>query len=222
MDNEQLTADALYEIVFTLEAWARAKAGDRSEQMGRLLLRAHSAIAELRTRPTALPVAEKYVEGFLCRAWGETDFPEVALARTREEIIAFILQAQYGDTPLAELYEENRQIIEEQIATMDLDVASCAARWEIEFEIGGISVERVTFLYAAPQPAQEGAATTALLKVLDAVRDYLPPDGIDVQAAMNRIIGAVDPWPLASPPPSPKTGEGSAIEGGGSIDGGQG
>jgi hypothetical protein len=129
--------------------------------------------AELRTHPTAQPaqpVAEKYVEGLLCRAWGETDLPEVALARTREEIIAFIIRAQYGDTPLAELYEENRQIIEEQIAAMDLDVASCDARWQIEFEIGGISVERVTF--------------------------------------------------LASPPPSPKTGEGSAIGGGDSILGG--
>ncbi len=33
---------------------------------------------------------------------------------------------------------------------------------------------------------------SALLEVLDAVRDYLPPDGISVEEAMNRIIGAVD------------------------------
>lgn len=32
----------------------------------------------------------------------------------------------------------------------------------------------------------------ALLTVVDAVRDYLPPDGIDVQECLNRIIGATD------------------------------
>ncbi len=36
-----------------------------------------------------------------------------------------------------------------------------------------------------------------LRQVLDAVQDYLPPDGIGVQEAINRIIGAVDPWPTA-------------------------
>jgi hypothetical protein len=90
--------------------------------------------------------APKYVTGFLCRAWGETDLPEAALVRTREEIIAFIIAAQFGDTPLTDLHEENQQIIKEQIAEMDLDVSSCDALWQIEFEIGGISVEHVTFL----------------------------------------------------------------------------
>ena len=37
-----------------------------------------------------------------------------------------------------------------------------------------------------------------LRQVLSAVQDYLPPDGIDVQDTMNRIIGAVDPWPVES------------------------
>jgi hypothetical protein len=32
----------------------------------------------------------------------------------------------------------------------------------------------------------------ALLAVLDAVRDYLPPDGISASDCLSRVIGAVD------------------------------
>lgn len=32
----------------------------------------------------------------------------------------------------------------------------------------------------------------SLLAVVDAVRDYLPPDGIDAQTFISRVIGAVD------------------------------
>ena len=32
----------------------------------------------------------------------------------------------------------------------------------------------------------------AVMEVLDAVRDYLPPNGIDAQECLNRVIGAVD------------------------------
>jgi hypothetical protein len=39
-------------------------------------------------------------------------------------------------------------------------------------------------------------AANALFKVLEACREYLPPDGIGIDEAMNLIIGAVDPWPL--------------------------
>lgn len=39
-------------------------------------------------------------------------------------------------------------------------------------------------------------AVRVLREILDVVRDYLPPDGIDVQTAMGKIIELVDPWPL--------------------------
>lgn len=32
----------------------------------------------------------------------------------------------------------------------------------------------------------------AVVAVVDAIRDYLPPDGIDAQECLNRIIGAID------------------------------
>jgi hypothetical protein len=40
------------------------------------------------------------------------------------------------------------------------------------------------------------AARKALERILDAVRAYLPPDGIDAKEALSRIIAEVDPWPL--------------------------
>lgn len=35
-------------------------------------------------------------------------------------------------------------------------------------------------------------AEQALLAVIDAVRDYLPPDGISAETFINRVIEAVD------------------------------
>lgn len=40
------------------------------------------------------------------------------------------------------------------------------------------------------------SARKALERVLEAVRAYLPPDGIDAKEAMSRVIAEVDPWPL--------------------------
>lgn len=54
--------------------------------------------------------------------------------------------------------------------------------------------------YSARSAAARYLAETALLKVLDAVQQYLPPDGIDAKEALNRIIAVVDPWPLGSMP----------------------
>ena len=44
-------------------------------------------------------------------------------------------------------------------------------------------------------------AEQVLEDILQIVRQYLPPDGIGIHPAMSEIIGCVDPWPLASPPP---------------------
>lgn len=39
-----------------------------------------------------------------------------------------------------------------------------------------------------------------LTKVLAAVREYLPPDGISAKDCLSKIIAIVDPWPLDSKP----------------------
>jgi len=39
-------------------------------------------------------------------------------------------------------------------------------------------------------------AEKALNEILDIVHMYLPPDGIDAEEAINRIIEVIDPWPV--------------------------
>ena len=57
-------------------------------------------------------------------------------------------------------------------------------------------MKRAAQLYppATPSPAALDLQTLeeVLLAVVNAVRDYLPPDGIDAQECLNRIIGATD------------------------------
>lgn len=45
--------------------------------------------------------------------------------------------------------------------------------------------------------AQRGArAEQALRRILDAIRQYLPPDGPSAHDTITKIVGLVDPWPL--------------------------
>jgi len=41
--------------------------------------------------------------------------------------------------------------------------------------------------------------TSALLQVLYAVREYLPPDGISEKDIISKVISIVDPWPTSLP-----------------------
>jgi hypothetical protein len=53
---------------------------------------------------------------------------------------------------------------------------------------------------AAKLATLEADERQPLSVVLVAVRDYLPPNGITAQECLNRIISAVDPWPLPCKP----------------------
>lgn len=50
-------------------------------------------------------------------------------------------------------------------------------------------------------PSQDGkdAAHTALVKVLNAIQRYMPPNGVTAHDTLTEIISVVDPWPLAKP-----------------------
>lgn len=98
----------------------------------------------------------QYVEGFLCRAWGETDLPEARLVRTRQEWEAFVVEAQWGsDTGYRQLDAEDREQVDAQVKYIAHDMADNGCG-QIEFEIGGVSVERVTF--AASPPASDATS----------------------------------------------------------------
>lgn len=60
--------------------------------------------------------------------------------------------------------------------------------WSVSGEIA-----RAMLRFAAEQqPTADARLREALMTVLGAVRDYLPPDGISQQDCLNRVIAAVD------------------------------
>ncbi len=102
--------------------------------------------------------------GFLCRAWGETDLPEAACELTLENVERFIVEAQFGEykliDELTDLHEENVTMLREQMKDMQDALDDKQGIWQISFEIGGISIEPVTFVPAAlsAAPVPKGAA----------------------------------------------------------------
>lgn len=70
-----------------------------------------------------------------------------------------------------------------------LSIATLGTPGEIAVQIATNAV-RVTLAHHEAEIA--AAVERALMAVVDAVRDYLPPDGIDAQECLNRIIGATD------------------------------
>lgn len=90
-----------------------------------------------------------YSKGFLCRAWGESDCTEASFESDVKGVERFIVQAQFGDRKLidelTDLHDENVTMLREQMADMLDALADQQGLWQINFEIGGISVEPVLF-----------------------------------------------------------------------------
>lgn len=90
-----------------------------------------------------------YSKGFLCRAWGESDCTEAAFESDVKDVERFIVEAQFGDRKLidelTDLHEENVTMLREQVADMLDALADQQGLWQINFEIGGISVEPALF-----------------------------------------------------------------------------
>ena len=69
-----------------------------------------------------------------------------------------------------------------------------------EIRADGYSEERWNTRAAEqPQAAEIARLRTAVMEVLAAVRDYLPPDGISKDECLNRVIGAVDNLAMVAP-----------------------
>lgn len=95
----------------------------------------------------------QYFDAYLCRAWGETDLPAVELVHDEAGIRAFMVRewlgredARDGDGTLT------LPGVMEGIAGNDWEDDPV---WNIEFEIGGVSVERVTGFTPAAKPTEE-------------------------------------------------------------------
>jgi hypothetical protein len=164
--------------------------------------------------PAAPPsIPREHVEGFLCYAWGETDLPEARLVRTEDEWRAFVVEAQWGPVALFDLDDEDQEAVAAQVAYIAHDMGD-NNEGEIRFEIGGVSVERVTFDAAPPSGVQ--AATTSdhsyLLADLRYRARYLRQPEIatfrisdlaeDLAGELDRAIAALSAAPPVAPAPA--------------------
>lgn len=99
--------------------------------------------------------------GYLCYAWGETDFPVFRFVNTPEEVGQFFCDEWFGQQPEA-MVEENRECYDhamQRVRSDRLDPDGWDGTDEIsfEFEIGGISIKRC--FQSAPTEAAAMAAT---------------------------------------------------------------
>lgn len=87
---------------------------------------------------------------YLCQAWGETDLPVAAIVGGLEAVRAFLVAYWLGDAD-HEGYDGSKTLpaVMQQMQE-DSALEGEAWKWSAEFEIGGISVQKV-FHAAAPQ-----------------------------------------------------------------------
>jgi len=118
--------------------------------------------------------------------WGSKDVEQAELQKSSQELRA-ALAAQ-----------EPAQAVEpEPVAWMS--PGGDVSRSKLRFKKLGFT--NLIPLYTHPAPAKPLSDDRQhLSKVLAAVREYLPPDGITAKECLNKIIAVVDPWPLPSKP----------------------
>jgi hypothetical protein len=137
-------------------------------------------------------------DAFLCRAWGETDLPSAELATDWEGVQRFLIREWIGEEDATD-YEGTPTLpgVKESFEEHEKDMGTNGGPFSIEFEIGGVSIERVCGFAAA---ATEVVAWR-----------YKTPTGwhatTDAAAAMRvRTHHPVEPL-YASPPAAPATGK---------------
>ncbi|WP_059413058.1 hypothetical protein [Cupriavidus basilensis] len=115
----------------------------------------------------AEPVAPSAGDNYLCKAWGETDFPAAAIVTGLDGVRAFLVAEWLGsedhqDDDGTNSLDAALQDMQEQWA-----LEGEAWEWSIEFEIGGVSVQKVG--HAAPAPSASPAALTDALAQIGAI-----------------------------------------------------
>lgn len=100
--------------------------------------------------PTA---QEKAFDAFLCRAWGETELPSAELAHDWEGVRRFLIREWLGEED-----EEALLQAKDDFEQYEEDMGTNGGPFSIEFEIGGISIERVVgFAHGAAAVEAKGA-----------------------------------------------------------------
>ncbi|MGQ3178856.1 MAG: hypothetical protein ACT6SC_14765, partial [Blastomonas fulva] len=110
-----------------------------------------AAAARLYALQTVKPQAGEAVafDAFLCRAWGETDMPAVELVTDWEGVRRFMIREWLGEED-----EEQLLQLKDDFDAHEEKMGRNGGPFAIEFEIGGVSVERVCgFGFTTPAQA---------------------------------------------------------------------
>lgn len=147
--------------------------GSELERQNLSALGALAALASTSTTPGAVarPLASpqpsttepKYFDAFLCRAWGETDLPSAALVPDWEGVRAFMVREWLGEEDATD-YDGENTLDRVKAGFDEHEEDQRGGPFEIVFEIGGVSVERVTGwpwvgTAIVTKPQSEGDAT---------------------------------------------------------------
>lgn len=100
----------------------------------------------------------KAFDAFLCRAWGETDLPVAELVTDWEGVRHFMAREWLGEDDAPNLDGESTlDTLKEDFDAHEADQRG--GPYSIEFEIGGVSIERVTGFAAQGAPVMAEAAS---------------------------------------------------------------
>jgi hypothetical protein len=158
---------------------------------------------------------------YLCKAWGETDLPSAAIVRSLDGVRAFLVEQWLGSADSAG--HDGEPILPAVMAEMheDWEREGQAFEWSTEFEIGGISVQRVDDAARASNGQAPAGAAPALARVIldakgkAASKPYLTADKTKLDAEMHdamyphraphRVAELVEPTPAAQAAPVEST-----------------
>lgn len=104
---------------------------------------------------------------FLCKAWGETDLPVAAIVVGLDAVRQFLIDQWLCDADHE--HDDGTKALPEAMQSMqdEWEVEGESWPWKVEFEIGGISVQRVfdvtpaTIATPPPPDAAHGPMTEA-------------------------------------------------------------
>ncbi|GKS96917.1 hypothetical protein [Acidovorax sp. SUPP2825] len=116
---------------------------------------------------------------YLCQAWGETDYPVVAIVTGLGAVSAFLVEMWLGDADGK--HDDGTKALPAALADMQEEWKreGDTWKWSIEFEIGGISVQKVWLTAPRALAGHEKALTQAECDVLAERSRQINEEGYD-------------------------------------------
>ncbi|MGI4776898.1 MAG: hypothetical protein ACRYGA_02075 [Janthinobacterium lividum] len=97
------------------------------------------------------PVAVKSIDGYLCRAWGESDRPIAEMVTDLDGVSAFMVREWLGSASQAA--DDGTLMLPEVMEELKSRDWGDEGTWSAEFEIGGVSVEKLELTVPRPERA---------------------------------------------------------------------